>query len=131
MKGQSHCCFIITDVSVVIILAKMIIMMSVKALMFKRGRGQSKLPGPVLILGTSGLGASCSVPINLGGCAAFLQGLVLVFCGSEIKVSLSRIKIWIGQIDECCHEYQNIKLRLHKSSCLEVGKFLLRKLELG
>ena len=83
MKGQSHCCFIITDVSVVIIVAMMIIMMSVKALVFKRGRGQSKLPGPVLILGTSGLGASCSVPINLSGCAAFLQGLVLVFCGSE------------------------------------------------
>ena len=127
MKGQSHCCFIITDVSVVIIVAMMIIMMSVKALMFKRGRGQSKLPGPVLILGTSGLGASCSVPINLSGCAAFLQGLVLVFCGSEIKVSLSRIKIWIGQVDECCHEYQNIKLRLHKSSCLKVEKFFAQE----
>ena len=70
MKGQSHCCFIITDVSVVIIVAMMIIMMSVKALMFKRGRGQSKLPGPVLNLGTSGLGASCSVPINLDAAAA-------------------------------------------------------------
>ena len=60
-----------------------IILMSVKALVFKRGRGQLKLPGPVRILGTSGRGASCSLPINLGGWAAFLQGLVLVFWGSE------------------------------------------------
>ena len=84
MEGQSHCRFIMTDGSAVIIVSILSWCPSKrKALVFKRGRGQPKLPGSVLILGTSGRGASCSLPINLGGCAALLQGLVLVFWGSE------------------------------------------------